>query len=468
MLFNSPVFLAFLAAFFVPYFALRGRARTGFILLASYLFYGWWDWRFLGLIALTTTVDYFSALAMAACADAAKRKRFLLASACSNLVILGFFKYFNFFVSSANDAAALFGWHLSPWTLRVVLPVGISFYTFQSLSYVADVYRDRLAAERDWLRYAAYLAFFPQLVAGPIERASHLLPQFGLEHAFDGKRALSGLQLAVWGFAKKVVVADSLAPLVEARFGAPLVHGALDLWLGLYFYAFQIYCDFSGYSDIARGVARMLGFDLMVNFDRPYFSRSLREFWTRWHVSLSGWLRDYLYIPLGGGRGKAWSRLRALMLTMLLGGLWHGAAWTFVFWGFFHGTGLLAERAAGWKAESRSPAAQWLARAVIFHFVCLGWLFFRAPGFDAAMDYWQGLWRWADAGALDLNMAVLCAKAAALCVALFAAEAASFRLDFAAFLERHPALQFLALLAGVWCMLLLGNFSGHRFIYFRF
>ncbi|MGE0323043.1 MAG: MBOAT family protein [Polyangiaceae bacterium] len=336
MLFNSLAFLAFFAAFLLPFFFTRGKARLVVCLVASYVFYGWWDWRFTGLLAFSTIVDFQVGKYLHATTDQAKRRRWLLVSLVVNLGLLGVFKYLNFFIDSAVEVSTALGLHASKKHLSLILPVGISFYTFQTLSYTLDIYRKQLEPEPSFVRFAAYVAFFPQLVAGPIVRAAEFLPQLRKDPRFDANRFESGMSLIAWGFVKKVVVADSLASVVDHRFRVPEAHDALSLGLGVFCYAFQIYADFSGYSDIAIGTARLLGYDFPENFRRPYFSTSFREFWRRWHITLSTWLRDYLYIPLGGNRTPGYRTYRNLMLTMLLGGLWHGANWTFVVWGGLH------------------------------------------------------------------------------------------------------------------------------------
>jgi len=344
MVFNSLPFLVFIGIFFPLYFSLRGRFRLWLCLIASYIFYAWWDWRFLSLILTSTLIDYLIGLRLNRETDTTKRQWLLRLSMVMNLGFLGFFKYFNFFVESFQDILLSLGLEPDLHTLHIILPVGISFYTFQSMSYTIDVYRKEIPVERDFLRFATFIAFFPQLVAGPIVRAKELLPQFAADIKFEWNRFSFGLSQVLWGFFKKVAVADSLAPFVDQCFAAPESFSALHLSLGVFFYAFQIYCDFSGYSDIAIGLARIMGFDFPDNFRTPYFSRNFSEFWTRWHITLSSWLRDYLYIPLGGNRQGTFNTYRNLMLTMLLGGLWHGASWVFVFWGFLHGLYLVGQR----------------------------------------------------------------------------------------------------------------------------
>ncbi len=385
MLFNSWVFFGFLAVVLAGYYALRARRwQNMFLLLASYAFYAAWDWRFLSLIWLSTLVDYTVGRAMGGTTSSGRRRVLLAVSIVANLGVLGFFKYCNFFVDSGYAFLQMLGLSPSPLVLQIALPVGISFYTFQTLSYTIDVYRGELAPTRSLRDFALYVAFFPQLVAGPIERASRFLPQILNPRRTTREQWSSGAWLIVFGLFKKVFVADNLAPLVDEVYGGTDV-AAWQVVLATYAFAFQIYCDFSGYTDIARGVAKLLGFELMLNFRLPYLSTTPSEFWRRWHISLSTWLRDYLYIPLGGNRGGRLATGRNLMLTMLLGGLWHGAAWNFVIWGGFHGLLLGGQRALLGR-EVREVGSTWLRRiaavVLMFHLTCLGWLLFRATSLE--------------------------------------------------------------------------------------
>jgi alginate O-acetyltransferase complex protein AlgI len=386
MLFNSGVFLKFFAGFLLLYWLVRNhlRARNILIVLASYLFYGWWDYRFLGLILFSSLLDYFVGLGIARQNDARRRKLWLTASVAANLGILGFFKYFDFFVTSFGSLLQKLGVPFQPSTLGIILPVGISFYTFQAMSYTIDVYRGNIPACRNVINFLAFVSFFPQLVAGPIERASHLLPQFERTLSITRPMLEEGVWLIIWGMFKKVVMADNLDALVRMVFQNSSYSGPV-VALGTIAFGFQIYCDFSGYSDIARGTARVLGFDIMVNFNLPYFASNIREFWQRWHISLSTWLRDYLYISLGGNRRGEIQTYVNLLLTMLLGGLWHGAAWNFVLWGAWHGAGLVVYRAWKSNAKSGNPGS-WmggcLSWLLTMAFVFYGWLLFRAQSFD--------------------------------------------------------------------------------------
>ncbi len=401
MLFNSLIFLAFLCVVLAIYPRLNWRRQNLFLLVASYYFYGSWDWRFTSLLMISTVVDYFVGPALHRTADPRRRKQLLLVSMISNLGILGFFKYFNFFVDSAVVLLASLGLNPNEPVLNVVLPVGISFYTFQTMSYTIDIYRGKLEPARNFIDFALFVSFFPQLVAGPIERARVLLPQINQPRSVTRQMVMTGLNLMVLGFFKKVFIADTMAPLVSQAFNDPAAMNTGQLMTGLYAFCFQIYGDFSGYSDIARGVARLLGFELMINFEAPYTSRSITEFWRRWHISLSSWLRDYLYISLGGNRGGKLMTYRNLFLTMFLGGLWHGAAWTMAIWGVMHGTYLAVHKMmlgdrpldTSWPRTFSGWIVNLAKIVVTFHLVALTWIMFRAPSFTAARDYIVGIAR---------------------------------------------------------------------------
>jgi alginate O-acetyltransferase complex protein AlgI len=415
VLFNSFVFLGFFAAFYPVYLALGSRVRIQnyWLLAASYVFYGYWDLRFLALLLLSTLVDYTIARAIDATADPVARKRLLLGSIAANLGVLGFFKYFGFFADNFMALAHALGLEVSPITLEVVLPVGVSFYTFQSLAYVIDVYRRQSPAFRRLADFAVFVAFFPQLMAGPIERARHLLPQVLGPRRVSAAQAHAGVYLVLWGFFKKVVIADNAGAIANRVFDGYTGYTGLDLVLGAIAFTLQIYGDFSGYSDIARGLAKLLGFDLMVNFKLPYVSETPSEFWQRWHISLSLWLRDYLYIPLGGNRLGEAKTLRNLMLTMLLGGLWHGAAWNYVLWGAFHGALLVGyrrfDRAA---ARPRGLALRALRVALMFGFVCVGWILFRARSFEQIVYFLSHLGTATSAATAELAAPLLACAAA--------------------------------------------------------
>ncbi len=391
MLFVEARFFAFLAIVMLLYWGvLRGRRqRHVFLLASSYLFYAAWDWRFLGLIVLSSAVDYVVALRLVQSASQAARKGWLLASLLVNLGMLGVFKYAGFFVDSLTGILEAVGLGVSQTTLNITLPVGISFFTFQTLSYTIDVYRGTLAPRRNFLEIATFVAFFPQLVAGPIVRAAHFLPQMDTPRSWRLIPWRQAGTLMVIGFIKKAVIADSLAVEVDNVFADPGAHSSLAVAEGVVMYAAQIYCDFSGYSDMAIAIALMLGYSLTDNFRWPYLSSNITEFWRRWHISLSTWLRDYLYISLGGNRGGLSRTRRNLMLTMLLGGLWHGAGWNFVVWGGLHGVALVLHR---WWSTHRtgSPGLGAVGRvggtALTFTFVCAAWIFFRATDLAHALD----------------------------------------------------------------------------------
>ena len=389
MLFNSAVFAAFLPVVLILYWLLkRPGSQNALVVAASLVFYGWWDYRFLSLLLISTATDYFCALAIARSKErGGGGGGWLLLSVCINLGLLGVFKYYDFFVSSAVPIWNALGW--SPDLLHVVLPVGISFYTFQTMAYTVDVYRGKFEARRSLLDVATYVMYFPQLVAGPIERPGHLLTQLEKPRTLSLDDVRSGIMLMVTGYFMKIVIADGVGPVANwayGRLGLGEDVGPAHVLLGGYAFAFQVYGDFAGYSRIARGISKLLGVDLMVNFRQPYFSRTCTEVWTRWHISLSVWLRDYLYISLGGNRKGGIRTYVNLMLTMLLGGLWHGAAWTYVIWGALNGLYLVVER----SLNVGHPKDWGITRSVLgvfltFHLWVLGLLFFRAPSFAAAM-----------------------------------------------------------------------------------
>lgn len=464
MRFDSLEFWAFLAIVLAVAPWLPRRPQNGFLLLCSYLFYAAWDWRFLGLLVFSTLVDWGLGLALARASGGRTRRALLALSLAVNLGVLGFFKYAGFFADSLCALAAGAGLALPPFALEVVLPVGVSFYTFQSLSYTIDVYRGHLPATRSLLDFALFVAFFPQLVAGPIERAGRLLPQVASARRPTLAGAGSGLALAQWGLFKKVVVADNVAPLVDLVYAPAASPTGVEVIVATWAFAAQIYCDFSGYSDIARGVARMLGFELSVNFDRPYLAASPAEFWRRWHVSLSGWLRDYLYVPLGGNRGGPAATARNLMVTMLLGGLWHGAAWTFVAWGAWHGLLLVVLRR--WRgAAPGGRGVRVVSTLVTFHLVCVGWVLFRATSLEHALRLLATVVFEPSAGLSAAWLPILAALLAPLAVV----EWAQGRRGTAEPWLRLPTLPRAVFYAAVGAaILVLGEDGGAPFIYFQF
>jgi D-alanyl-lipoteichoic acid acyltransferase DltB (MBOAT superfamily) len=339
MLFNSIDFAVFLPVIFFLYwyvFKNNLRLQNLLIVVASYLFYGWWDYRFLSLLIISTTIDYLVGRGFLKFENQGKRKLLLVVSIITNLGLLGFFKYYNFFLDSFTDAFSLFGRSISGRSLNIILPVGISFYTFQTLSYSIDVFRRKLVPTRDFVAFAAFVSFFPQLVAGPIERATNLLPQFYIKRSFNYTKAVDGMRQILWGLFKKMVIADNCAEYVNMIFGNSVEYSGSTLVLGAVLFTIQVYGDFSGYSDIAIGTSRIFGFSLMRNFAYPFFSRDIAEFWRRWHISLSTWFRDYLYIPLGGSRGSQLKQVGNIFILFVVSGFWHGASWNYVIWGAMH------------------------------------------------------------------------------------------------------------------------------------
>lgn len=393
MLFNSLDFAVFLPLVFIVYWFVLDKklqAQNLFIALASYVFYGWWDWRFLSLIIFSTLVDYFIGLQIFRTSKESTRKALVGLSLTVNLGLLGFFKYYNFFVDTFIEGFSLLGYDFSARSLNLILPVGISFYTFQTLSYTLDIYRQKLTPTRNFIAFASFVSFFPQLVAGPIERAKHLLPQFYTARKFNYAWAVSGVKLIIWGLFKKMVIADNAALLVDGIYSNYQYESSWSLLVGMVLFSFQIYGDFSGYSDIAIGLSRLLGFDLMTNFRFPYFSRNIREFWSRWHISLSTWFRDYLYIPLGGNRGTRGMVVRNIFIVFLVSGLWHGANWTFVFWGFIHALlfiPLLFIALPPVTQVSVFNLTSFTQRVMTFSLVTFAWVFFRAENISQALKY---------------------------------------------------------------------------------
>lgn len=460
MLFNSPVFILFFAVVYLLYRLLPLRGQNALLLAASFLFYGWWDWRFLGLMVFTMVVDWAAALGMEARPD--QRKPLLAASVLVNLTVLGLFKYAGFFTAELNQALAALGIDVAIPVLNLILPVGLSFYTFQSMSYTIDVYRGHVQAQRSLFDFALFVSFFPQLVAGPIERSERLMPQLEQARTISSRQLADGAWLVVWGFFKKVFVADNLAVLVDETFSAP-APGGFRVLIAAYAFTWQIYCDFSGYSDIARGIAKWMGIELMVNFKLPFFASSPRDLWRRWHISLSEWLRDYLYVPLGGNRrGRVRTQVN-LLVTMLLGGLWHGANWTYVAWGAYHGLALAMQRAipelrAGWVGKI-------IGIFLTFHFTTLGFLVFRARDLGQVGEMLQAIGRSLRPAVEDryalTQLAVLVAVPALVELGQFLRGE-----DWVQSWPRPLQAAFVGAL--VLAVVVLGASAGHQFIYFQF
>jgi alginate O-acetyltransferase complex protein AlgI len=400
MIFNSIEFLIFLPIVFSIYWLVNAkniRAQNAFLVVASYFFYGWWDWRFLALIVFSSLVDYLVGIGLGRTEDITKRKLLLLTSITVNIGFLGFFKYFNFFAESFQEAFTFLGAPISdPILLNVILPVGISFYTFQTLSYSIDTYRKRIQPTKDIISFFAFVSFFPQLVAGPIERATNLLPQFHKQRVFSYDQASDGMRQILWGLFKKVVIADNCAIYANDIFSNYSDHSGSTLLLGAIFFAFQIYCDFSGYSDIAIGTARLFGFNLMRNFAFPYFSRDIAEFWRRWHISLSTWFRDYVYIPLGGSKGGKWLSIRNVFIIFVVSGFWHGANWTFIAWGalnaiYFLPILLLNRNRVHTNTVAENTilpnAKEIIQMCTTFFITVIAWVFFRSETVTDAFLY---------------------------------------------------------------------------------
>ena len=399
MLFNSFDFALFLPVVFLVYwFVIQQNLKWQniFLVLASYIFYGWWDWRFLILVFVSTVADYLVGLQLMATQKKRHRNFLLWVSIIINLGFLIFFKYFNFFLESFIATFSVFGLKFEVTSLKVILPVGISFYTFQTLSYTIDVYRRKLPATKNFIAFSAFVSFFPQLVAGPIEKAKNLLPQFYKPRIFEYTKAIEGLRQILWGLFKKIVVADNCAELANYIFNTPTDYSGSTLFLGAFFFALQIYCDFSGYSDIAIGVAKLFGFHLMQNFAFPYFSRDIAEFWRRWHISLSNWFKDYVYIPLGGSRVSKLLSIRNTFIIFLVSGLWHGANWTFIVWGLLNAIYFLPlllrqknRKNLDIVAKDRFLPSIKEIGSIVFTFTLtiISWIFFRADSIGEAINY---------------------------------------------------------------------------------
>jgi alginate O-acetyltransferase complex protein AlgI len=490
MLFNSIDFALFFPIVFILYWmvAKKLQLRNALILVASYVFYGWWDWRFLLLIVISSAVDYVVGQQLIKAQSNAQRKWLLGLSLLVNLGFLCYFKYANFFIETFIDGFRLFGMQLESTTLNIILPVGISFYTFQTLSYTIDIYNKKLQPTKDALAFFSFVAFFPQLVAGPIERASHLLPQFHKTYIFNYNRVRSGLLLMAFGLFKKMVIADRAAIYANEVFNNPEAYNGVPYLIGIFLFAFQIYCDFSGYSDIAIGAARTMGFDLMKNFDSPYFSRSLTEFWRRWHISLSTWFRDYVYIPLGGSKKGRFRTYANLFIVFVVSGLWHGAAITFVVWGAIHGIVLMVEKAL---YSAKQPlykksyliTQNWLARLLsaimIFSIVCLAWIFFRANSMGDAILILKGVFttfNWDQITLLEtykigftgIEIWVLLGFIALLCVA----EIMHKRFNLFRLMQKQPiVIRWSSYLVIVFTIIVFGVYGTgipKEFIYFQF
>ncbi|WP_309640878.1 MBOAT family O-acyltransferase [Flavobacterium sp.] len=405
MLFNSLNFAIFLPVVFVLYWFIANKnlkLQNLLLLVSSYFFYAFWDWRFLFLLVFSTLLDYFTGLKMSQTQNQTTKKTWFWISIIVNLGFLGVFKYYNFFAASFATAISNFGLYVNPWTLKVILPVGISFYTFHGLSYVIDIYKDRIKAEKNFIDYSVFVSFFPLLVAGPIERATHLLPQIKKKRVFNSDKAIDGIYQIIWGLFKKIVIADSCAQYANEIFANYESMNSISLFLGAFYFSFQIYGDFSGYSDIALGTAKLFGIDLLRNFNFPYFSRDIAEFWRRWHISLSSWFRDYLYIPLGGSQGGKFTKIRNTFLIFIVSGFWHGANWTFIIWGALNALYFLPLLLTNTNRNNIEIVAkgklfpslrELFSMSTTFFLVLISWVFFRADTITIALKYLQNLFR---------------------------------------------------------------------------
>ena len=475
MVFNSLHFTWFFIVVYALYRLLPSllgagpahRAQNWLLLIASYYFYAAWDYRFVALLAASTLVDYSCGIVLGRMTDGRGRRLVMWLSIGFNLALLGFFKYFNFFADNLHALFGALGWQLDVVTLRVLLPIGISFYTFVTMSYVIDVYRREIEPTRNLVDFAVFVAYFPHLVAGPILRATALLPQIAMPRRVTGTQMREGAWLVAWGLFQKIFVADNLAPIVSQVFAGDAHPTGVNVLLGTYAFAFQIYGDFAGYSNIARGTSKLMGIELIENFRFPYLVLTPQAFWRHWHISLSTWLRDYLYQPLGGSRGTASQTRRNLLITMLLGGLWHGAAWTFLLWGLYQALLLILYRPlppdlATWRRGSRLAA--WL---VMFHLTCYGWLIFRAPSLRALWDL---------SGSLVSGFAPSSIEVAGILLPLLlyttpllAVHLLEARADDVLVVPRlHVGLRYAIYVATLYLILLFGNFGGSDFIYFQF
>jgi alginate O-acetyltransferase complex protein AlgI len=474
MLFNSWHFALFFITVWGLYISLKHRYQNILLLISSYIFYCWWDWRFLSLLLISTAVGFNCSKRIEIENDDKKKKQFLLISLVVNLGILGFFKYFNFFAKSTIQILSILGLQADLPTLNFLLPIGISFYTFQTVAYTIDVYRGKEKATNDLVCFAIYIAYFPKLFAGPIERSSNFLPQLQTNRYVSDSDIHTGIKLVLMGYFKKVFVADGVAPIVDKCFASPENYSGIALIFGAYLYALQIYGDFSGYTDIARGISRLFGIELRLNFKQPYLSSNITEFWRRWHISLSSWLKDYLYIPLGGNRGGSLRTYVNIMVTMLLGGLWHGSRWTFVIWGGLHGAFLalhkliLRGRKVGFSnpPQSRIDFITWLGGVIItFNLVCLAWVFFRADSLSNALSYLHYILKMGDGMNFEVIVYILFYGSWILVIDLYC----WYRNDELPFNESwHPALSGLVYSIMIVLLFYIGENDAASFIYFQF
>jgi len=475
MVFNSLQFVWFFLIVYAVYRALPAiasvrtahRAQNWLLLIASYDFYAAWDYRFLALLAASTLVDYSCGLLLGRMTDQRRRRIVLWTSIGFNLTMLGFFKYFNFFADNLQSLFAAIGWQLDFVTVRILLPIGISFYTFVTMSYVIDVYRRQIEPTRNLVDFAVFVAYFPHLVAGPILRATALLPQIAKPRHISRDQMRDGLWLIAWGFFQKIFVADNLAPLSSLVFSPDAHLTGVNVLLGTYAFAFQIYGDFAGYSNIARGTSKLMGIELIENFRFPYLVVTPQAFWRNWHISLSTWLRDYLYISLGGNRGSRSKTRRNLLVTMLLGGLWHGAAWTFVLWGLYQAGLLIVYRQFERAIEGLHGVRRFAAWLVMFHLTCYGWLIFRAPSLGKLAGLTRSLVF--DFAPTTINVTGLLVPLLLYVTPLLVVHLVEARADDVLVVPRlRTVVRYSIYAATLYLILLFGNFGGSDFIYFQF
>ena len=477
MIFNSIEFLIFLPTVFLLYwfvFQRNLKLQNLFILAISYIFYCWWDWRFLSLILLCSGINYLAGVALASHENQKNRKLILVISCVASLGLLGVFKYFNFFIDNFINAFALIGIHLQARTLNIILPVGISFYTFKALSYTIDVYQRKLEPTKDIIAFFSFVGFFPQLLAGPIDRATNLLPQFYIKRTFEYDKAVDGMRQILWGLFKKIVIADNCAASVNQIFVGYETLPASALLLGAVFFSFQIYGDFSGYSDIAIGTSRLFGFNSIRNFNVPYFSRDIAEFWRRWHISLTSWFRDYLYIPLGGNRGTKYKIVRNTFIVFLVCGFWHGANWTFIVWGLINAIYFLPLLLLGKNRKNLDTVAQGKILPSIkelfqvgttFLFSTLAWIFFRADSIGQAVSYIGKIFGKSLIATPNANEATILPLLFIMLLVEWLQRDKQHGLED---LKMHPVLRWVIYYAIILGIIFYGAFGNRNYIYFQF
>jgi len=476
MLFNTYTFFFFFAVVYILYLNLGHKGQNRMLLIASYIFYGSWEWRFLSLIWISTIIDYYCGLQIERELTKKRRKLFLTISICTNLGILGIFKYYDFFAHSFARLTNLFGLNIDPLFLNLVLPVGISFYTFQTMSYTIDIYFKKMKPTKDFLSFALYVAYFPQLVAGPIERAKHLLPQVLKPRKVTLALFYEGAFLIYWGIFQKAFIADNLAMIVDPIFDGSGPYNGIQILIALYAFAFQIYCDFAGYSNIARGLSKCMGFDIIVNFNLPYFAKNPSDFWRRWHISLSRWLRDYLYIPLGGNKKGTLLTYRNLFITMFLGGLWHGAAMTFVIWGMYHGAIQIIHRLFKPFFDGLDRLSKIFTRrgwegikiVIFFHIVLISWLFFRAKDVSDALEMMHALFfnfKWENSLNIQFNLSLFFGFTWVLMTVQWFQYKQN---DLMVVYKAHPIIKIAFYSITAILLIIFGVTDGNEFIYFQF